>query len=182
MEESNIRFSILICSLEERQSQLSLLLSDLDRQKTDEVEILTNIDNRQKTTGAKRNELLLQARGDYIAFVDDDDKVVSNYIPRILAAIQSNPDCVGIEGSIAFASKGIVRKFIHSLRYNCWYQENDIYYRCPNHLNPVRREIALRVMFPDISVGEDKIYSKKLYPLLKTEVHIDGPIYFYFAS
>jgi len=177
-----IRLSILICSLVERQKQLSALLRDLDKQKTDEVEILVNTDNRQKTTGAKRNELLLQAKGDYIAFVDDDDKVASDYTKKILAAIQTNPDSIGIEGSIAFASKGVVRKFIHSIQYDHWFQRDRIYYRCPNHISPVRRELALKVMFPDVCIGEDKIYSEKLYPLLKTEVYIQNPIYFYFAS
>ena len=179
---NTIRFSILICSLEERREQLLSLLSDLELQKTDEVEILTNIDNRQCTIGMKRNELLLRAAGDYIAFIDDDDKVSSDYIEKILKAAQSNPDCVGMEGSIAFASSGIVRKFIHSIQYNSWFQQKDIYYRCPNHLSPVRRDLALQVMFPDISVGEDRIYSEKLRPLLRNEVYIRTPIYFYYTG
>lgn len=180
--EDMTRFSILICSLNERQSQLVNLLQDLNKQKTDEVEILVNTDDRQKTTGTKRNELLLQAKGDYTAFVDDDDKVVEDYIPRILKAISSNPDCVGMEGLITFVSKGITRKFIHSIRYKTWFEKDNIYYRCPNHLNPVKRELALKVGFPEITVGEDHEYSKNLLPLLATEEYLENPIYFYFTN
>lgn len=177
-----IRLSILICSLEKRQKQLTALLQDLNEQKTDEVEILINVDNRQKTTGMKRNELLLRAAGDYIAFVDDDDKVAKDYIPRILKAISSNPDCVGMEGLITFASKGITRKFIHSIKYKTWFEKDSIYYRCPNHLNPVKRKLALKAGFPEITVGEDHEYSKNLLPLLTTEEYLENPIYFYLTS
>jgi glycosyltransferase involved in cell wall biosynthesis len=178
----SIRLSILICSLEERRDQLQSLLQDLGRQKTDEVEILTSIDNRQRSIGAKRNELLYRASGDYIAFVDDDDKVANDYVEKILKAIQTNPDCVGMEGSIAFGSSGIVRKFIHSIQYSCWYQKDEVYYRCPNHLSPVKRILALKVMFPNISTGEDRTYSEKLLPFLKTEVYVSKPIYFYYTG
>lgn len=177
-----LRLSILICSLEERYKQLTNLLTELYKQRTSEVEVLTNIDNRQKTTGAKRNELLLQAKGDYIAFVDDDDKVAGNYISRILEAIKTNPDCVGMEGLITFGSKGITRKFIHSIKYDKWFEKDNIYYRCPNHLSPVRRELALKVRFPDITVGEDHQYSERLFPHLKSEVYLPEPIYFYLTK
>jgi len=177
-----MKLSILICSLEERCKQLINLLTDLYKQVTPEVEVLTNIDNRQKTTGAKRNELLLRAKGDYIAFVDDDDKVAENYISRILEAVRTNPDCVGMEGFITFTSKGITKKFIHSIQYNTWFEKDGIYYRCPNHLSPVRRELALKAMFPDITVGEDRQYSERLRSLLKTEVYLETPIYFYLTK
>lgn len=179
---SKIRLSILICSLEERSDQLKTLLVDLNRQKTDQVEILTNIDNRKHTVGAKRNDLLLRATGDYIAYIDDDDKVSEDYVAKILQAIESNPDCVGIEGVISFSSSGIVRKFIHSIQYDSWFTKGEIYYRCPNHLSPVRRALALKTMFPNISVGEDRVYSEKLRPSLTSEVHIPNPIYYYYTD
>jgi glycosyltransferase involved in cell wall biosynthesis len=179
---SNIRFSILICSLEERAEQLAALLQDLERQKTDQVEILTNIDNRQHTIGAKRNDLALRAQGDYLAYIDDDDKVSERYVDLNLQAMESNPDCIGMEGVISFASSGIVRKFIHSIQYSSWYQKGEVYYRCPNHLSPVKRELALKVLFSNISVGEDRIYSEKLRPLLTTEVYIPEPIYYYYTN
>jgi len=173
------RLSILICALTSRTRLLERLLRLLQAQRTPEIEILTSTDSGQLTTGTKRNHLLNQASGEYIAFIDDDDLVSDDYISKILEAIKTNPDCCGIEGLITFKRKSITRKFIHSIKYGFWYTNDNVYYRYPNHLSPVRRELALQVKFPDQTVGEDRVYSDKLFPLLQTEVYIDGPIYYY---
>ena len=74
----------------------------------------------------------------------------------------------------------------HSLRYDHWWDEPDPersgrrrYFRNPNHLNPVKRELALKVRFPEINHGEDHDYSKAIHPHLKTEEYIESPIYYY---
>ena len=181
-----MRLSILICTIPGRESSLETLLHFLYEQKTDEVEILVEKDNKKITTGAKRNILLKKAQGDYIAFVDDDDMVSNDYIPKILEAIKTNPDCCGIEGVISNSRRGWDRKFVHSIKHNKWFQDkrdgNVVYFRCPNHLSPVKRSLALKVMFPDITQGEDRIYSFALLKLLKTEVYINGPIYHYLTG
>ena len=117
----------------------------------------------------------------WISFVDDDDMISPFYIRGILTAIQDNPDCVGIEGIITCTGMG-PKKFIHSLQYTDWYEQNDVYYRCPNHLNPIKREIALDTKFPETSWQEDKDFSHRLAGKLKSEVYIKGPIYFYYPS
>ena len=195
---SNKKLSVLICSITTRTRLLQNLMRILKEQATDDVEILVELDNGKMSIGAKRNKLLKKAIGDYIAFVDDDDKVSEDYTPKILEALSNNPDCCGVEGEITHTkrvriklssrpncyrrSQRCVQKFIHSIQYHDWFEKSGVYYRCPNHLNPVKREIALKVMFPDASRGEDKHYSFRLYPLLKTEEYIHGVIYFYRAS
>jgi hypothetical protein len=47
------------------------------------------------------------------------------------------------------------------------------------HLNPVKRELAIKVGFPDTSSGEDRKYGEDLRPLIKTEYRILKEIYFY---
>lgn len=173
-----MKFSILICSLDERKKLLDRLLGILNPQVTKDVEIITDIDNRQKTIGKKRNDLIRQASGEYVAFIDDDDRVSDNYVESILNAIESSPDCVGIEGIITTRGKNPY-KFIHSLQYSEWFQKDKIYYRCPNHLNPIKRSIVKNIEFPEINYGEDKVYSNALIGLLKHETYIDKPIYFY---
>ncbi len=173
------KLSILICSLTKRHRTLNELMRKLKEQKTDRVEILVEIDGGQITTGAKRNFLLSRAKGDYIAFIDDDDAVSGDYVGKILKAIKTRPDCCGMEGIISFKKRNESRLFIHSIQYKEWYEMDKVYYRCPNHLSPVKRELALQVGFPDRTVGEDRDYSMRLLPLLKTEVYINGPIYFY---
>ena len=178
----NKKLSILICSIRSRSRILQNLLVSLKKQIiTKDIEILVETDNKEITIGVKRNILLRKALGDYITFIDDDDKISRDYICKILSAISTFPDCCGIEGEISFR-KRITRKFIHSIRYDRWFELNGIYYRCPNHLNPVRREIASQVAFPNVSKREDEHYSLRIKPLLKTEVYIEGTIYFYGAD
>ena len=178
----NKRLSILICSIVGRETLLRRLLASLDSQTSDDVEILVETDDRKITTGAKRNVLLKRAAGDYVAFVDDDDTVSDDYVPKILSALTSSPDCCSLEGSIHFKRRNETKKFVHSISYDDWFEKDGIYYRCPNHLNTVKREIALQVMFPDVRVGEDKRYSLALRPLLDVEECIGGVIYYYWTN
>lgn len=176
------KLSILICSLREREKSLNKLLEVIEPQRTSEVEIILDTDNGEVTTGFKRNRLLNAAFGEYISFIDDDDLVSNDYIVKILKAIETSPDCCGMEGLITFQKKNITRKFIHTIQCSEWYEKDHIYYRCPNHLSPVKRIHALATKFPDITVGEDHDYSTRLFPLLKTEVYINNPIYYYLTN
>jgi len=178
--KTGIQLSILICSLENRTKSLRKLLSILKPQRTEEIEILVHTDRGQLTTGEKRNQLLENAVGEYIAFVDDDDEVSSNYIIKILKAIKSKPDCCGIQGIMSNANGRF--PFVHSLKYKTWFKKGTKYYRNPNHLSPVKRTLALQVGFADVTVGEDKDYSKRLLPLLKTEEFISETLYFYLTG
>jgi hypothetical protein len=73
----------------------------------------------------------------------------------------------------------------HSVRYESWHQSADRstgflrFYRSPNHLNPVRREHALRCRFPLVSFGEDRVYSRELRKYLASEEYVVEPIYHY---
>jgi glycosyltransferase involved in cell wall biosynthesis len=180
MENVNkIKLSILICNLFSRNELLCRLLKILELQKTDAVEILIASDNGEISIGKKRNTLLDKATGEYISFVDDDDLVSENYVSSILNAIESynHPDCIGICGIY----KGFTgdELFYHSIRYAGWYNSPDGYFRPPNHLNPIKTAIARKIRFIDRSFGEDRIYSDRIRPLLKTEGAIDHPIYTY---
>ena len=179
-----MKFSILICSLNRRARYLNALKAILQPQMTDEVEVLVSIDDGQESIGSKRQRLLNSANGEYIAFVDDDDVVSSDYVKLILEGIKKKPDVIGIH--LIMRTDGVLSGLTyHSLKYNTWYDEAvpgqhfRKYYRNPNHLNPVKKELALKAGFPSISMGEDRNYSAALLPYLKTEYYIESPIYFY---
>ena len=132
-----------------------------------------------------RNYLVEQSKGEYIAFVDDDDLVSDNYLDLIMKAIETNPDVVGMD--LSYYENGVFRgTAFHTMKYDYWSHENDPdnpglmkFYRCPNHLNPVKRELAVQVPFPEINFGEDGKYSNALRQFLDTEVYIQESIYIY---
>ena len=182
--------SILVCALTRRATIIQTLMSYLLPQITPHVELLIAADNGEKSTGEKRNELLSIASGKYIVFIDDDDVVAPGYVALILNAVKNDCDVVGLHLIMTNKGRpGSECRTYHSLKYRTWYDEPDPnspgrrrYFRSPNHLNPVKRELALAVKFPTINTGEDHDYSKRLLPLLKTETYIEKPIYFYLAG
>ena len=175
------RLSILTVTIKDRQKIFENLARVLKAQSNKDVEMLAICDNGEKSVGRKRNELLEAATGDYVVFVDDDDMVSPFYTFGILEGIKTNPDCCGIEGIITLRNIG-PKKFIHSLQYDDWFEKDEVYYRCPNHLNPIKREIALDTKFTDKYWQEDKDFSEGLKGKLKREVYIKGPIYYYYPS
>lgn len=171
--------SILIATMPSRKQELRALLDNLRTQceEFEETEIVINA-RMDINIGQKRNLLLQEAKGDYVVFIDDDDHVTDNYIACILTACIAGSDCIGISGTIT--TNGQRRKQWHiSKSFGKWYEKNNTYYRTPNHISPVRRELALASGFPEISHGEDAEYSKRLLPMLRTETVIKGNLYWY---
>lgn len=180
MEHTPVILSILICSLESRLKYLNGLLQKIDLQideSGENIEVICETDRGESSIGTKRNSLIAKASGEYVCFIDDDDDISDDYIKCIVGALKSKPDCVGIEGKlISLSGESIFR---HSIQFQGWYTGSDAYYRTPNHLNPVKRNIAVMVGFPISNFGEDHWYSNGLRQALKTEEYIGHPIYFY---
>lgn len=175
----SIRLSILIATIPKREWKFNRLVNKLDSQipMNGCVEVLFD-NSMDYNIGVKRNLLLGRALGDYVVFVDDDDMVSDDYTRKILQAMEGNPDCIGISGTITTNGRN-ERQWYISKEYGSWYEKNKVYYRTPNHISPVKRDIAIEVGFPEISNGEDYAYSMGILPLLKTESKIKGNIYFY---
>lgn len=171
--------SILICTMPKRKAMLDSLISTLFGQIGDyPVEVIAS-DTMRVTTGAKRNDLIQKAHGEYVVFIDDDDTVSDDYISSIMAALETKPDAVGFNGFITTDGKNkkewrVSRNFVYR-------EIGGIYWRYNNHLSPVKKSIALQVMYPDKSFGEDYDYATRLHKakLIKTEVYINKHLYFY---
>lgn len=179
--------SILICSLGSRHDLLQRLLAGLQPQLDaagNKVELIVDIDDGAVSIGAKRQRMLERATGRYVCFIDDDDLVSDQYIVKILAAVAAVPDadCVGFKVA-CYTDEKLMGIATHSMRYVKWADIRDgaqrFYERCPNHLSPVRAELARRVGFQPINWAEDKDYSHRLRPLLKSEAFIDEVLYTY---
>ena len=178
-------WSILICTLQERKHFFEFIYNKLQEQIRQNnlqgrVEVLYFLDNRQHSIGHKRNALMRQSRGAYVNFIDDDDDVHPHYVKMIYDRLADEPDCVSLVGVITFNGRN-PRTFIHSIDYNSYFESNNVYYRPPNHLNTMKRSIASRFAFPEISFGEDTDWAMRIAHsgLLKKEAKITEPYYFY---
>jgi hypothetical protein len=180
--------SVLIASIPSRvERNLLPLLRELEAQigTSTDVEVLTLIDLRRMTIGEKRNRLRAIAAGRYSAFVDDDDRVSSDYVSGILEAMRSQPhrdvycfdvwvhgyDRVGIGGP-----EGMVCKYGSGLQHA---NLPDRFTRKPNHLMVFRTDLARRVRFPHTSHGEDDAWGALIARHVRTEGRIDRVLYHY---
>lgn len=177
-----VKLSILICTIPERQPMFNELLHELGEQSkraNSMIQILWDDSPKGTITiGRKRNNLLTKSLGDYICYVDDDDLVSPNYIEEIVKAIDKSPDCIGFE--IACDMDGKKYNAASSMKYD-WTENVDgyKYVRSIYHKTPVKREIALKAMFPDKSFGEDYEYSMRIKPFLSKEIFINKVLYYY---
>jgi GT2 family glycosyltransferase len=171
--------SVLICSIVKRQHLLTNLLLELGKQMREGVEVLTFIDNKENTTGFKRQRLIERAKGEYVIFIDDDDWIEPHYIEELLKAAESNADCFAINGIMIYDGQRRVKWKLSKDNQNQDVHENGelIYLRRTNHITAVKRSIALAAGFPDKSNAEDKAYSERLN--LASEHLIEKPMYQY---
>lgn len=176
--------SILVLTIDGREHFLENLKKQLEPQLTDEVELLIEHDDGSMEVGEKRNKVMDRAKGRYMCYIDDDDRVSDTYVKDIMAVLEhTDVDCCSLNGIIRIDG-GPEQKFIHSLKYKSWFEEgegeNKIYYRNPNHLNVVKREIAKHIRFNDgMSYGEDADFSHRIRPYLSVQGEIDKTLYYY---
>lgn len=174
--------SVLVCSLPEEYSiaKLKRLHDRLSPQvEGRDIELIVDDTDRRMPTGTKRNNLISRALGEYVVFVDSDDLVSDSYIKDILFGLQSSPDCVTMRGWMT--TNGANRRYWTIKLGSGYFEKDGHYYRWPNHLAVMRKSLIAHIKFPDIWQEEDYRWSKVIHDrgILKTEFHIDKPIYHY---
>lgn len=179
-----MKLSILIPTVPSRFNFYTQLIEHINKQKTEDVEIISDTaDVGVKTTGQKRNDLLNSARGEYVWFIDDDDWISDTAISDILEGIKSNPDSFAINGTYTENGQNLKQWFIAKDLEYCadWSTGKEVYLRPPNHITPMKKSIALQIGFPNKSNAEDYDFCMRLKEscLIKTEYKIDKPIYEY---
>lgn len=130
-------------------------------------------------TGTKRNELLSRARGKYVVSIDDDDIISTTYIQDIMQAIEQGPDVITFCGWMT--TDGVSRvDFVIKLG-EAYEERGGKYYRFPNHLAVMRRDLVKDFKFLPVTQGEDYAWALDIHNagVLKTEVHIDRELYHY---
>lgn len=175
-----IQLSILTPAVPKRMLQIAELCEELERQIAGQpVEHLVLIDNKRRTVGEKRDALLRAARGEFVAFVDDDDWITPSYVRDLLAVAHLLPDVItfrqqatvnGAVGEVefrlgnpneAFAPGGFTKR-------NAW------------HVCAWRRRLATQSRFPASNYGEDWAFAAPLCAMegIK-EIHIPRVLHHY---
>lgn len=181
-----IDLSILVCGVHTRydtflpkiQKQLFDQYSALPVVDQERVEIVVLTDNKKMMLGHKRNTMVELSQGKYIAFVDDDDRVTDDYISCLLEATTSDADSIVFQAEVSLNGEA-PKLCYYSKDHKADYNRPDSYYRIPNHICCVKREVSLKSSFPNVLYGEDAGYGKVLLPHLKTEHKIDKVLYYY---
>lgn len=188
-------WDILTTTIPQRHAQLCRLLGCLDKQMQPGVRMLVYRDDPGDpggalTNGAKMRALTEASDADYVCNIDDDDLVAHDYVPRIMEALQSEPDYVGFP--VAYYLDMVPQSRVeHSLKYDRWFELQGLLCRDISHLNPIRRELALMGDWtpalpgnPAGGHGADRFWAKAIREtgLCKTEVWIPDVMYHYFNS
>jgi len=173
------KLSILICSLLERNNTfLSKLLDNINQQIVNKpVEVLVLSDNANRPVGTKRNDLLKLAKGKYVCFIDDDDRISDDYVDSILNEIDEwNPDVIVFDAIISF--NGNKPKLVKYGREYDYSEKPEAYYRHPNHLMVHKKE-NITEYFKDIKTGEDDEWALRMLPRIVTQSRINKVLYYY---
>lgn len=176
--------TVMIPTTIDRREMFVKLANELQYQRqgfSELVDIIWREDNKEISVGLKRQQLLEDAKGEWVVGFDSDDWPAPTYLIDIMTALTENPsvDHVGfIEDCDIDGQKS---KSIFSIKHKSWGEQEQGYdqVRCANPKSVIRRTKALQVGYKDLRFGEDRIFSEAVTPLLESEVFINKPLYFY---
>ncbi len=177
---SEVVLSIIVLTIPKREEEYDLLKQELQHQIIQanldgKVEIIT-VEGSSAPVGAKRNEGIRRATGDFVCHMDDDDWPVENYIITLYDAIVNNPDIDVVSIEVKKTTNGDDEEII-----KCSIIPLVDDYIAPNHLCPIRRTIASKFKFQEINVAEDFTWARDLQRagVLTKQIRIPFPIYHY---
>ncbi|VVA47931.1 Glycosyl transferase family 2 [Serratia ficaria] len=182
----DVALSVLIPSVSSRSSTFGRKIQEqifsqyeaLQQADRRRVEILMLTDTKSIQLGDKRNEMVRLAQGEYVAFVDDDDRLEPDYLSSLLKATETGDDVITFQVMVSLDGH-TPRLCRYSLQYTQDANTSTEYHRIPNHICAVKRRIVQRTPFPSKLCGEDRDYAVDLRPLLKTEHAINRVLYHY---
>lgn len=186
-----IILSILIPSIPEHVHLLEKLKSELHTQiitlhavhpTLGRVEVLINDSIRYLdgglSIGKKREALVKQAEGRYVAFCDCDDWIAPNYIESLVRLCHHGRDIVTFRNITRLDSYWMLVDM--SLNYqNDQANPNITVRRKPWTICPVRKEFAKMFPFPDTNYSEDSEWMDKVLTMCTTEAHTEQILHEY---
>jgi hypothetical protein len=149
-------WSVLIPTMTGREDSVKWLITSINEKKNRvcpglKIEICLSFDNKEISIGKKRQQLMQDARGKYMSFIDDDDDVTDAYFEDAKACIEGKFQVCRLRGQINQFT------FTHSLEFNEMSMAaiGEVFTRPPNHLNIMLTDAARFVPFNDMKLYED---------------------------
>lgn len=175
--------SILVPCITDRITMLRSTLTDYENfidkyQLRNFVEIVSIIDNKERSVGQKRNDHVSIAQGDYLVISDDDDFLKEVYFDTIKGACERNVDVITYFQMARINHEFSIVDFRHNNE-NQFFVKNGITKRRAWHCCTWRREVVKDIKFPLINWGEDEPWSIEANQAAKTSFHIDEVCHIY---
>lgn len=184
--ENKIKLSILIPSIPSRRYYfLNTFLDMIEKQitniKRDDIELLVFYENKKRILGEKRNNLMDLAKGKFLTFIDDDDRISDDYLTSIMKEIDSDENCDCIVFDCICTING---KNPHHCRYGKEYQENNARYPKiwtgkPRHTMVFNSDLARKFRFPILNFAEDVQWANQICHSIKNQRRIEKILYYY---
>lgn len=180
-----VKLSILVPSVPSRLTTFyPRIMTELLKQcEFSDVEIIGLFDNKKRTVGEKRQDLLNLARGEYLVFIDDDDRISDDYISIIMEELYKNPntDCVVFD-CICCSDKSHIKtlcKYGVEFEYGYINPEETQWRGKPAHTMVYKSAIAKRHSYNNSSWGEDIDWVVRACKDIREQTRIDKVLYYY---
>lgn len=177
-------WTILVATVGQRRVEFRRLLDELLPQVEPydgKVTVCALYNNGERPLGDVRQDLIEHATSRYVSFVDDDDRLPSYHVERVMSCLDGDVDYVGWRMQTYVDGQQLAPTF-HSIQYTSWSSGRQGHYRDISHLNPIRRTLALKGDFRRGDPPEDVSWSDQLRGQVKTECYLDDVMYFYHSS
>lgn len=145
-----------------------------------DVEIVSIVDNRKRSIGRKRNDLIEIAQGHYFVISDDDDRLTQLYFELIKKACETGVDVITyLQEARINDDRTLVRFGLKNE--NQEFKTNSITLRPAWHCCTWKRDFILAhdIQFPEINYGEDEPFARLANERAQTSHHIDAVCHVY---
>lgn len=177
-----ILLTIAVCTMPSRMKSFTKVAEELFKQAEGKpVEVFCFMDNKKSNLSEKRNLVIAGAKGKFISFVDDDDEVEADYVDSILAEITKTPDadCVVFDVLVhGYTEQPKLCKYDIAFSHG---EDQNAYYRKPNHVMAYRTEISRRHQYrKDLSaISEDTEWAERAWKDIRKQVRVGKVLYHY---
>lgn len=150
----------------------------------EDIELIALFDNKKRTIGNKRQEMINLVQGEYVTFIDDDDRIEENYIEEIMKCLyeNENADCVVYNVICCVDNKS--KLFCkYGIEFEYGVIDNGLEWRGkPAHTMVWKTDIVKTHKYSNMKNGEDIDWVKRAYKDIKKQVRIDKVLYYYDAN